>query len=173
MSGSRGVSGATYPGVRRPASGFAAGPRVTTARVRGIVGSPASNPPLAHPPVCRSGVFSMSLPGRALFTLSALVFALPAAAQDKGKGRDMDGIEEKITARAAERASRSADGERGRWVKVLNKAYPGRVPEVATAADLDRWFDLLADGGREWRREDGPAAELFDRVTERLELGPV
>jgi Ca2+-binding EF-hand superfamily protein len=115
----------------------------------------------------------MPHPGRALASFAAFTLGLASvAAQDGGK-KDMSAFEEKTVARAAERALRSADGERGRWLKALHKAYSGRVPEVATADDLGRWFDLLADGGREWRRADGPTGELFDRVAERLELGPV
>jgi hypothetical protein len=117
----------------------------------------------------------MPRPGRALASLFVFSLASFAAAQDgpMKKGKDIDGIEEKVITRAAVHAARSADGERGRWQKVLHKAYSGRVPEVAAPDDLGRWFDLLADGGREWRRTDGPVAELFDRVAERLELGPV
>ena len=92
--------------------------------------------------------------GRALVSLSAFALGLSAAVAQDGprKGKDVDVIEEKVILKAAERAARSADGERGRWFKVLNKAYSGRVPEVNTPDDLGRWFDLLADGGREWRR---------------------
>src|SRR5947199_9398044 len=103
--------------------------------------------------------------GRALVSLSAFALGFSAVVAQDGprKGRDVDAIEEKVVHKAAERAARSADGERGRWFKVLSKAYPGRVPEVATADDLGRWFDLLTDGGRDWRRTDGPTADLFDR----------
>src|SRR5438067_13562 len=105
----------------------------------------------------------MPHPGRALASLVAFTLGLAAPAQD-GPKKDMSAIEEKTIAHAAARAVRSADGERGRWTKALHKAYSGRVPEVATTEDLDRWFDLLAGGGREWRRADGPTGELFDRV---------
>jgi Ca2+-binding EF-hand superfamily protein len=111
--------------------------------------------------------------GRVLGSLSAFALGFASVAAQDGQKKDVGVLEEKMVARSAERAARSADGERGRWSKVLNKAYSGRVPEVVGTADLDRWFDLLADGNRDWRRADGPTAELFDRVAERLELGPV
>src|SRR3954465_217974 len=103
--------------------------------------------------------------GRAAPSAVAFPPGPPAAAAQDGpkKGKDVDVIEEKVILKAAERAVRSADGERGRWLKVLHKAYPGGVRGVATLDDLGRWFDLLADGGREWRRADGPTADLFDR----------
>ena len=68
--------------------------------------------------------------GRALASVFAFTLGLDAAGQD-GPRKDVSAIEEKVVAKAAERAVRSADGERGRWLKVLHKAYSGRVPEVA------------------------------------------
>jgi len=125
-----------------------------------------------------------AVPGVALLVLFAAAPA-PARAQDaparkdktaKGEAWEQDQYEEKAVARAAERAAKAADHEGGRWLKELAKAYPGRVGPGLTEEEVGRWFDLLAGDGKEWRRDAAATrqiAELYDRATARLELGPV
>ena len=113
-----------------------------------------------------------------------LGFALSAAAQDaptrkgpKGQTWEQDEFEERTLKAATERAFKAADTEASRWLKEMTRAFPDRTPTApATEDDLDKWFDLLANGGKAWRRDEAPSrpvAELFDRVAGRLELGPV
>jgi Ca2+-binding EF-hand superfamily protein len=84
--------------------------------------------------------------------------------------------EEKAIARLVERQAKSQDSDHGRWLLELNRVYPGRCAAGRGRADFDQWFDLLADGRGEWRKDAAPnraVGDLFDRVTQRLELGPV
>jgi len=97
--------------------------------------------------------------------------AVPA----KPEPGEMDRNEEQAVRQAAERALKAAETDRGRWLLEMEKAFPGRAAAGRSEEDCDRWFTLLA-GGREWRRDDAPTrglAELFDRVAQALELGPV
>lgn len=127
----------------------------------------------------------MLLPRPAAGVVLAALLAAPAAAQDpptrkdrtaRGEAWEQDQYEEKIIARAAERAGKAADSEPVRWKRELDKAYPGRVGPGFTEDDVAKWYDVLAGEGKEWRRDAAPnrqVAELFDRATARLELGPV
>ena len=70
---------------------------------------------------------------------------------------------------------RTATGERARWMKALEAAFPGKVGNPVRTEDFAQWFALVADNGDVWHRSSaGPElAKLFDRATERLRLGPV
>jgi Ca2+-binding EF-hand superfamily protein len=85
-------------------------------------------------------------------------------------------VEEKAVQKVVERQSRSQDTDRGRWLMELNRVYPGRCAAGRTRSDFDQWFLLLSDGQPEWRKDatqNRAVRDLFDRVTQKLELGPV
>jgi hypothetical protein len=124
------------------------------------------------------------LRGRDATLAVLLAFALAAPAQDapirkgpKGQTWEQDEFEERTISAATTRAIKAADTEASRWLKEMSKAFPDRATAAPANEDaLDKWFDLLANGGKAWRRDECPnrqVAELFDRVTGRLELGPV
>ena len=107
--------------------------------------------------------------------LSAFVLAagLSAHAADT---TELDQHEDKCVLRAAERAVRYAKTERGAWVKELEAAYPGKVTDPTTEEAYGAWFELLAGKGDEWARDAAPnpqIAALFDKVVQKMELGPV
>ena len=84
--------------------------------------------------------------------------------------------EDKSIQLVVERQSRHSDTDRGRWLMELNRVYPGRCAVGRTKADFDQWFELLAEGRTDWRKDSAPnraVRDLFDRVTQKLELGPV
>src|SRR4051794_21648511 len=95
-------------------------------------------------------------------TLALAVFlgsAVAASPQDaptrkgpKGQSWEQDELEEKTIKNAVERAIKSADNESSRWQKEMNKAFPDRAPVPTSEQALDKWYDLLADGGKVWRR---------------------
>lgn len=125
---------------------------------------------------------SLRLAGAAL---TMFVAVSPTPAQDgptrkdrtaKGEAWEQEQYEERMIARAAERAAKAADTEAARWLRELGKAFPGRVGPGLTEDDIAGWFDTLVGEGKEWRRDAAPTrqvAELFDRAAGRLELGPV
>ncbi|MFO0803530.1 MAG: hypothetical protein U0791_10470 [Gemmataceae bacterium] len=122
----------------------------------------------------------MPLPLRLGAFAAALAFALPAAAQEpmrrKGDVWDADDYEDTALLRAAERIRGAADTEGKRWERELAKAYPERFRPGLTEDDVAKWFDLLAGESKEWRRDAAPTkavADLFDRVAQKMELGPV
>ncbi|HEY2783783.1 MAG TPA: hypothetical protein VGJ05_02310 [Fimbriiglobus sp.] len=85
-------------------------------------------------------------------------------------------FEDKAIQRVAERQSKHSDTDRGRWMLELNRVYPGRCALGHGRADYDQWFELLAGGKPEWRKADATnraVCDLFDRVTQKLDLGPV
>ncbi len=89
---------------------------------------------------------------------------------------DLDRYEEKCIARSAERFARTLKSGRGAWLKEMEAAFPGKAGNPMRDADFDVWFDLLAGKNEQWRRTDAPnprIAELFDKVLQRMELGPV
>ena len=78
--------------------------------------------------------------------------------------------------RGPERAAKNIQSDRVQWVKVLEAAFPGKVATAAKEEEYAAWFDLLADKNGEWRRKPAASPEiagLFDRVIQRMELGPV
>src|SRR5687768_17473008 len=124
----------------------------------------------------------MPLPLRA----GALVLVLLAALPDRSPGQDpprrkgdvweQDDYEEKAILRAMDRIQRTADSEGKRWERELAKAYPERFKPGLSEDDVVKWFDVLAGEGKDWRRDSAPTkaiADLFDRVAQRMELGPV
>lgn len=89
---------------------------------------------------------------------------------------EQDKYEEQTVNRCVEKAQRGGKNERGNWLKVLETAYPDKVVSAITDEEYGTWFTLLAGKNEEWRRDDStsPAiTELFDKVLQRLELGPV
>jgi len=108
--------------------------------------------------------FALALP---FFALCAALAADPLEAEQ---------FEEKCVLRAAERAARTNKTDRAKWMHELEAAFPGKVANALTEDEYATWFDLLAGKSGEWRRDESPTPEiaaLFDRVVQRLELGPV
>lgn len=111
--------------------------------------------------------------------LFPVLFALmnsAAALHAQNQSNDPNQYEEKIVGRAAERAARAAKSDRVLWVKELENAYPNRAGNPQKEEEYGLWFALVAGKGEEWRRADAantPFADLFDKVVQRLELGPV
>jgi Ca2+-binding EF-hand superfamily protein len=104
------------------------------------------------------------------------VLALVCSLLAQGVEGELDQYEEKCILRSAERVARAIKSDRVQWVKELEAAFPGKVTNPAKEDEYDTWFDLLADKNDEWKKADAPnpqIAELFDRVLQRLELGPV
>jgi hypothetical protein len=96
--------------------------------------------------------------------------------KDKGPKGDPGDPEAKAIYKTAEKAAKGPESERDKWLKEMNKVYPGRVSPGLSAGDFAQWFDLLAGGRAEWRRDDVAVkqiGELHDRAAERLGLGPV
>src|SRR5262245_42927903 len=99
--------------------------------------------------------------------------ARPAAKPEAG---EMDQYEEKAVQKALQQAMKAGETDRGRWLQEMTRAFPDRAAAGRAEEDFDQWFGLLAGGGREWRRADAPTkglAEMYDRMTQSLELGPV
>ncbi|MDY3553849.1 EF-hand domain-containing protein [Gemmata sp. JC717] len=91
-----------------------------------------------------------------------------------GAAEEQDKYEEQVLARCAERTHKNAVGERAQWIKALEAAFPDKVVHAATEEEYATWFALLAGKNEDWRRDDVQGfAELFDKVVQRLELGPV
>lgn len=104
--------------------------------------------------------------------LLALSLAAPVAAR---ADPEQDQFEEKCVTRAAERATRAGKTDRAYWMKELEAAFPGKVTDARTEEEYGAWFDLLAGKNGEWKRDPAGAslAALYDKVIQRLELGPV
>jgi Ca2+-binding EF-hand superfamily protein len=90
---------------------------------------------------------------------------------------EQDQFEERTLSRAVEKAVRVAKSDRVAWIKELESEFPNRIGNPLKDEEYLVWFDLVAEkGGMEWRKENSPSAgfkELFDRVVQRMELGPV
>ncbi|MFM8272826.1 MAG: EF-hand domain-containing protein [Gemmata sp.] len=89
---------------------------------------------------------------------------------------EQDKYEEQTVSRCAERAAKTNKGERAQWIAALEGAFPEKVVHANTEEEYATWFTLLAGKGEDWRRDDSPSptiTELFDKVLQRLELGPV
>ena len=89
---------------------------------------------------------------------------------------ELDQFEEKCVAQTVERALKAGKSERALWLKGLEAVYPGKVAAAHTEEEYETWFDLLVGKNEDWKRDDAPnpqITELFDKVTQRLELGPV
>lgn len=108
--------------------------------------------------------------GRLLLAALCALATVPArAAEEQNK------FEEQAVGRCVERALKAAKGDRAQWLRELEAAFPGKVANAATEDEFATWFALLAGKNEEWRRDADAAglAELFDKVVQRLELGPV
>jgi EF hand domain-containing protein len=81
----------------------------------------------------------------------------------------------KAILKTAEKATRTdGETERDRWMKELNKVFPGEVSRGLTRDDFLQWYELLAGEAPSWKRETVPKkdiAELFDRAALRLGRG--
>ncbi|MCS6863746.1 MAG: EF-hand domain-containing protein [Gemmataceae bacterium] len=82
--------------------------------------------------------------------------------------------------RWAERMTRAARSDRTLWVKALVEVFPEKATEGLLAASKDEeyeaWFDLVTAGKDEWRRDELKSPlliEVYDKLLQRLELGPV
>jgi EF hand len=106
-----------------------------------------------------------------LFALS-LVACAPARAADNP---DSEQFEDRCVTRAAERAVRANKTDRAVWMKELEAAFPGKVADARTEEEYATWYDLLIGKNDEWKRDatNAQLAGLFDKVVQRLELGPV
>jgi Ca2+-binding EF-hand superfamily protein len=105
-----------------------------------------------------------------------VAFLFTTAAGRAAAGPEQDQYEEKLVARGVERAVRVAKSDRVVWVKELEEAFPEKVGDPVKEEEYAAWFVLLAGEAVEWRRDSAPNAritELFDRIVQRLELGPV
>lgn len=94
----------------------------------------------------------------------------------EGPGNDPDQYEEKTVGRSAERAAKATKSDRVLWVKELENAFPNRVGNPTKEEEYVAWFALITGKGEEWRRDstaNTPFADLFEKVVQRLELGPV
>jgi hypothetical protein len=102
----------------------------------------------------------------------SLVTCAPVWAAD---GPEADQFEDKCVTRAAERAARAGKTERALWMRELEAAFPGKVADARTEEEYGTWYDLLVGKNEEWKRDAASAqlAQLFDKVVQRLELGPV
>lgn len=96
-------------------------------------------------------------------------------APDSRGADEPDRYEEQVVIRCAERTLKAAKGERAQWIKALEAAFPDKVVHANTEEEYATWFTLLAGRHEDWRRDEGAPAltELFDKVVQRLELGPV
>ncbi len=110
---------------------------------------------------------------RALAVLFPVFVTAPAPAVET---TELDQFEEKTLARAIERATRAAKSDRLLWVKELESAFPNKVGSPLKEEEYGVWFELVAEKAAEWKRDNSASAgikELFDRVIQRMELGPV
>jgi Ca2+-binding EF-hand superfamily protein len=101
---------------------------------------------------------------------------LPGLSARGAEGTELDQFEEKCIAKAVERVVKAAKSEHLLWAKEMEAAYPGKVADPATVEEYASWYELLAGKNDAWGRpgtaEPGLAA-LFDKLTQKLELGPV
>lgn len=115
-----------------------------------------------------------------LFPLAACLFTLSASAP-AADTTEVEQYEDKALLRATERATerivRGSKADRAAWLKELTDAYGTKAGNPLKEDEYAAWFHLLAgDGATEWKRADAPSKalqELFDKVLQRLELGPV
>jgi Ca2+-binding EF-hand superfamily protein len=115
--------------------------------------------------------------GTAVFALVGCVLALAAPGVSGIEMTEAEQFEEKAITRCAERAVRHSRTDRARLLKELEIAFPKKVVVNATTEkEYATWFDLLAGKNDQWWRADAPTpqlAEMFDKVRQRLDLGPV
>ncbi|AMV30002.1 EF hand [Gemmata sp. SH-PL17] len=104
-----------------------------------------------------------------------LVCLLAYCAANCNAAEDQEQFEEKTVARCAERVLKNAKNDRTVWLKELESAFPGKVMNANTEEEYATWFVLLIGKGEQWHRDSASPglADLFDRVVQRLELGPV
>jgi hypothetical protein len=110
------------------------------------------------------------------FTLGGLLFAAVTTTGRSAADNELDQFEERAFQRSSERAFKVARSDRVMWLKELENTFPNRVVNATTEEEYATWFALVAGKGEEWRKDGSANAqigELFERVVQRLELGPV
>lgn len=113
------------------------------------------------------------LPGIAVCLFAFAAGAGPASDPPADQHEQDRHEAEGVVRAAARELKRAAASERDRWEITLGRTYPGHFQPDA---ECTAWYDLLADGKPEWRRERAhtrAVEALFDRVVRRLDLGPV
>lgn len=82
--------------------------------------------------------------------------------------------------RWAERMARAARSDRTLWTNALVAVFPEKATETLLAAskeeDYEAWFNIVTGEKDEWRRDELKSPlliEVYDKVLQRLELGPV
>jgi hypothetical protein len=126
--------------------------------------------------MCMSGLFVLGLAGGQDVPGSGKKEKKPKGEKrEKAEKPEKKDAEEKAVVKSAEKAVKVVETERDRWLKDLNKTFPGRVSPGLGDADFAQWFALVAGDAAEWVREDTPKKirDLFDRAAERLNLGKV
>jgi Ca2+-binding EF-hand superfamily protein len=107
--------------------------------------------------------------------LSVVLLAASLSAPG-AEATEQDQFEDKCITRAAERVLKASKSDHALWKKALEAVYPGKVVNPTTGEEYAKWYELLAGKNEEWRRADAPNEQvtaLFDKVVQRLELGPV
>lgn len=110
---------------------------------------------------------------RLLSVVGYLLAPVPALAVDTA---ELDQYEERTLARCTERAVRAAKSDRVLWVKALEDQFPGKCGNPLKEDEYGAWFDLVVGKGTEWRKDatdNALISALFDKVLQRMELGPV
>lgn len=110
----------------------------------------------------------------AVAVLFVAVVAAPSAPGVERK--DLERYEEQFLGKWVEKVAKVFRTERMRLRAELEFVFPGRVADALTEEEYAGWFDLLAGRNDQWWRDDAATpqlGELFDRVAQRLDLGPV
>jgi Ca2+-binding EF-hand superfamily protein len=110
------------------------------------------------------------------FVGCVLAFGAANGRAADGNANEIDQFEERTLAKAVEKAVRATKSDRVQWMKELESEFPNKVGNPLKEEEYAVWFELLADKSGEWKRENSPNAaikELFDKVIQRIELGPV
>jgi hypothetical protein len=108
--------------------------------------------------------------------LSAITALLLLPSAPLSAGPEQDQHEERMLARATERGVRAEKNDRVLWVREMEASFPGKVGNPLKEDEYAAWFKLLAGEADEWKRDtvaNTALAQLFDRIVQRLELGPV
>jgi Ca2+-binding EF-hand superfamily protein len=108
-----------------------------------------------------------------LFAIGALLL-LPSAPLSAAEEQDQH--EERMIARATERGVRAERNDRVLWMREMEVSFPGKAGNPLKEDEYAAWFKLLAGDADEWKRNsvaNTALAPLFDRIVQRLELGPV
>ena len=109
------------------------------------------------------------MPRLARRALALLLVASPLLAADPDPAEKYARAvkaEDETARKLGERLAKPGDSERERWFKKLDEVFTGRVPP-----DPADWFDLIAVGQTEWKRDGSKYfAEFHERIVYRLDL---